>query len=185
MLYVLDFPSATTHGPPAQNCLQWEAGPIRTLSIHFIRCCRWAAQARIENAFPWTAKRVLSMSLMLVTGGAWALYLAKLVLLCPLTGRSIHRPSTDKEGTTPLKSTGAQHNLLTAQRDAQEREREHEGRISCGLLQKFSHRRLLHLGSSSPQRAPRALAPLVLLPPLPTVASFFFSRTNSVFILCF
>lgn len=62
MLYVLDFPSATTHGPPAQSCLQWEAGPIRTLSIHFIRCCRRAAQARIENAFPWTAKRVLSMS---------------------------------------------------------------------------------------------------------------------------
>lgn len=105
---------------------------------------------------------LIDVSVMLVTGGAWALCLAKLVLLCPLTGRSIHRPSTDKERTNPLKSTGAQHNLLTAQRDAQEREREHKGRISCGLLQSsLTGGCCTDLGSSSPQRAPRgALAPL-------------------------
>jgi hypothetical protein len=108
------------------------------------------------------------MSLILVTGGAWALCLAKLVLLrlvcSPDSSQDSQALSTQKERTALLHSTGAQPNLLTAQRDAREREREHEGRISCGLLSKFSHRRLLHwvvlrhneLHGPCPSRSPTA-----------------------------
>jgi hypothetical protein len=167
MLYVLDFPSATTHGPPAQSCLLWEAGPIRTLSIHFIRCCRWAAQARIENAFPWTAKRGLSMSLILVTGGAWALCLAKLVLL-----RLVCSPDSSQDSqaldTQGRNGPASQHRRPAQPTNcAKRRAGAGAGARRTNQLRasfKFSHRRLLHwavlrhneLHGPCPSRTPTA-----------------------------
>ena len=123
----------------------------------------------------------VSLLVLLVTGGAWALLHAKLVLpclVCPLTRRNIHRLSTQMERTAPPKQDRRPARPTNCAETRESGSGITKNESAAGF---FSHRGLLHWQFFATRCLLHGPAPLVSLTASDGRFFFFSRRTNFSF----